>query len=102
MPQLRNDVDLASKYTIVKRLNSGSFGDVYLGLDPQGNEVAIKILIGGDDGDPEAIERERYFCQLVDHPNIIKTYDVLEVRVTKLAVAYAVSYREVAVSWRIR
>lgn len=70
------DYPAAQGYTFLEKLNSGSFGDVYLAQSNAGGEyVAIKVLYGDD---RESIDAELRFCKLFSHPHIVKTYDVLE------------------------
>lgn len=70
------DQPAAQGYTFLEKLNSGSFGDVYLAQSNAGGEyLAIKVLYGDD---RESIDAELRFCKFLDHPNIVKTYDVLE------------------------
>jgi serine/threonine protein kinase len=70
------------RYLVVERIGKGAMGTVYAALDEQlGRRVAIKLMLGVFDEDPEL--RERFFRearitgQLV-HRNIVTTYDLGE------------------------
>ena len=70
------------RYRVVARIGKGAMGTVYAALDEQlGRQVAVKLMLGVFDEDPEL--RERFFrearitSQLV-HRNIVTTYDLGE------------------------
>lgn len=70
------------RYTLGDEIGSGAFASVYRAHD-EGLEadVAIKILAENHAGQPEVRERflsEGRFLRRVDHPNVIRVYDVGE------------------------
>jgi Protein kinase domain/PH domain len=75
-------------YTLGKVIGKGSYGEVFLGVDKLTNETcAVKIIRKNPSNRKQKkfIERERAIMTQVDHPNIVKTYDVFEGS-TKLAI----------------
>jgi eukaryotic-like serine/threonine-protein kinase len=77
--QLREGT-LIGPYRIVALLARGGMGDVYRATDPRlGRDVALKTLLGTDRGDGHAAERflqEARITASLDHPNIVKVFDV--------------------------
>ena len=71
---------LVGPYQIVTLLARGGMGDVYRATDPRlGREVAIKTLADATRGDADAVERflqEARVTGSLDHPNIVKVFDV--------------------------
>lgn len=67
-------------YRIEKTIGEGTFGKVKLGIHiPTDEQVAIKILEKDriqDKEDLERISREINILKKLNHPNIIKIYDV--------------------------
>jgi serine/threonine protein kinase len=67
-------------YRIVALLARGGMGDVYRATDPRlGRDVALKTLISAERGDGHAVERflqEARITASLDHPNIVKVFDV--------------------------
>jgi len=59
-------------YKIKNILGSGSFGTVFKAVDPQGREVALKILSSFDSSTEKAFIREISIWKTLDHPNIVK------------------------------
>ena len=69
------------RYKILRLLGKGGLGAVYLAEDPAiGRRVAIKVIplgIGGDvDYQVKRIEREVAILGQLNHPNIVKVFDV--------------------------
>ena len=69
------------RYKIVRQIGKGGLGSVYLGEDPAiGRRVAIKVIPLGASGDIDyqvkRIGREVAILGQLDHPNIIKLFDV--------------------------
>lgn len=71
---------LGGKYKILRRIGSGGIGVVYsaehIGL---GNTVAVKVLRGAAARDASEIARLRREAQVqvtVEHPNVIRTFDL--------------------------
>jgi serine/threonine-protein kinase len=66
------------KYTLGKQLGHGAFGDVFQGTSKDGN-FAIKILdpqAARDDESVERFKREAETARRLDHPNVVRVYDV--------------------------
>ncbi len=78
-PPLREGT-LVGPYRIGTLLARGGMGDVYRATDPRlGRDVAIKTLINAERGDGLAVERflqEARITASLDHPNIVKVFDV--------------------------
>lgn len=69
-------------YTVGDLIGSGGMGQVYRGTDKRNNQpVAIKKLHGGlkQSDDIERFKREGQALRDLDHPNIVKLIDMLEV-----------------------
>ncbi len=43
-PLLQTDPSQVGRYRLVARLGAGGMGVVYLGVDPTGHQVAVKVL----------------------------------------------------------
>ena len=73
---------IIGNYRIEKTIGEGTFGKVKLGIHiPTEEQVAIKILEKDkiqDREDLERISREINFLKKLNHPNIIKIYDIIE------------------------
>ena len=67
-------------YEIVSKLGAGGMGEVYLAHDPRlGRDVAVKVLPGAKEHDPDRLvrfEQEARAVAALDHPNIVTVYDV--------------------------
>ena len=67
-------------YRIVGLLARGGMGDVYRATDPRlQRDVALKMLTSAERGDGHAVERfqqEARITASLDHPNIVKVFDV--------------------------
>jgi tetratricopeptide (TPR) repeat protein/TolB-like protein len=67
-------------YRVVELLARGGMGDVYRASDSRlGRHVALKVLSAGRTGDPRRVERflmEARVTALLDHPNVVRVYDV--------------------------
>ena len=67
-------------YRIVALLARGGMGDVYRATDPRlGRDVALKTLTKAEPDDAHAVERfvqEARVTASLDHPNIVKVFDV--------------------------
>ncbi|KAL9643044.1 hypothetical protein ABK040_003845 [Willaertia magna] len=62
-------------YTILEKIDSGAYGDVFKCINKYSNkEVAVKV-ISTDDFDKDL--KEPNYLQKLDHPNIIKVYNVI-------------------------
>ena len=71
---------LVGPYLIVSLLARGGMGDVYRVTDPRlGRDVALKTLPKAEPDDRHAVERflqEARITASLDHPNIVKVFDV--------------------------
>ncbi len=71
---------LIGPYRVVALLARGGMGDVYRANDPRlGRDIAVKTLTNTERGDGQAIERflqEARMTASLDHPNIVKVFDV--------------------------
>ena len=74
------DGTLVGPYRIVTLLARGGMGDVYRATDPRlDRDVALKTLTSAERGDGRAVERflqEARITASLDHPNIVKVFDV--------------------------
>ncbi len=70
------------KFELERQLASGGMGWIYAARDKlTGAEVALKVLIPAPLADPERLgrfKRESLICQQLNHPNIIRTFDIGE------------------------
>lgn len=66
-------------YTLISEIGGGNFGKVYRGVNAQNVEVAIKKILtrGINSKLRELIDNEIRTLNLIDHPNILKLYDVI-------------------------
>jgi len=65
-------------YRISKLLGQGGMGQVFLGEDPAGKKVAIKVMsqdLNGNVELKERFKREMKIMSSLDHPNIVKVFD---------------------------
>jgi serine/threonine protein kinase len=66
---------LDSKYRIVKRLNGGAFGEVYLAVDELlGRQVAIKLLRDRDPNHQAELVHEMRSLDQLHHPGVVTFY----------------------------
>ena len=69
-------------YNFIKTIGEGTFGKVKLALHkPTKEEVAIKILEKAkinNKKDLERIEKEIKYMKMLNHPNIVKIYEIIE------------------------
>lgn len=86
LQQLKVGQTLAGRYKIVSIIGGGGMGAVFKGVDthltsrqePEGRQAAIKAIL--DTADPEllaAAVEEREMLVRLDHPNIVRIYDVV-------------------------
>ncbi|MDQ3703710.1 MAG: zinc-ribbon domain-containing protein [Chloroflexota bacterium] len=84
--QLKPGQVLAGRYKIQKVIGGGGMGAVFKGVDmnltsraePEGRQVAVKAIL--DTTDPEllaAAVEEREMLVRLDHPNIVRIYDIV-------------------------
>ena len=75
-PELSDGVLLAGRYLVLRRLGRGGFSDVYLAHDHElDRAVAIKRLLLRD-VDPQFIRDEAKTLASLDHPGIVRIYDI--------------------------
>jgi 5'-AMP-activated protein kinase catalytic alpha subunit len=79
--KIQNSVKVG-QYLLGKTIGKGTFGKVKLGIHgPTGEKVAIKVLEKSrikDSSDVERVSREIRILKLVNHPNIVKLYEIIE------------------------
>jgi serine/threonine protein kinase len=64
------------RYVLDREIAQGGMGRIYAGRDVRlGREVAIKVLIGRDDGLARRFEREALVAARLQHPGIVTVYD---------------------------
>ncbi|KUL28342.1 hypothetical protein ADL12_29470 [Streptomyces regalis] len=70
---------IAGRYELIKRLGRGGMGEVWAGRDRSlRRDVAVKLLVPGDEPSPELalrFEREAVAAAQVNHPNAVALYD---------------------------
>jgi serine/threonine protein kinase len=69
------------KYELGKTLGSGSFSKVKLGVDEQGNQYAVKIIDKAQlarEHMEEQLKREIAVMKMLNHPNVVKLYEVMQ------------------------
>lgn len=70
---------IAGRYELIKRLGRGGMGEVWAGRDRSlRRDVAVKLLIPGDEPSPELVlrfEREAVAAAQVNHPNAVALHD---------------------------
>ncbi|MFE0020442.1 serine/threonine-protein kinase [Amycolatopsis sp. NPDC059021] len=68
-----------SRYRRVRQLGAGGFGTVWQAVDTQLNRtVALKIAHAPDRDTEERMQREARALAVVNHPNCVKVYDLVE------------------------
>jgi predicted Ser/Thr protein kinase len=69
----------SGRYRRIKRLGHGGFGTVWQAVDNQlGRTVALKIAHAPDRDTEERMRREARALAMVDHPNCVRVYDLVE------------------------
>jgi 5'-AMP-activated protein kinase catalytic alpha subunit len=75
-------MNISKNYQLKKEIGQGTFGKVYLGEHiPTKSKIAIKILDKKkikDKSDFERVCRELKISQTINHPHLVKLYDMLE------------------------
>lgn len=69
------------KYELGRTLGSGSFSKVKLGIDDQGKQYAVKIIDKEQlikEHMEEQLKREISVMRMLNHPNCVKLFDVLQ------------------------
>ncbi len=75
-PELADGVLLGNRYLVLRRLGRGGFSDVYLAHDRElDRAIAIKRLLLSD-VDPHFIKTEAKTLASLDHPGIVRIYDI--------------------------
>lgn len=68
---------IADRYTITNFLGEGAFGKVYQADSKHHSTVALKMLpIGSSCGNPQAILQEASAMARLEHPNVVKLYEI--------------------------
>uniref|UniRef100_A0A6G3MK60 Serine/threonine-protein kinase 10 (Trinotate prediction) n=1 Tax=Henneguya salminicola TaxID=69463 RepID=A0A6G3MK60_HENSL len=62
-------------FTLGSQIGSGSFGNVYLANDLNGNIVVIKVCEATCDEEKKYFEREAEILKMCEHPNILTAID---------------------------
>jgi calcium-dependent protein kinase len=71
--------DINQDYEFKQELGSGAYGVVYLAIDKAtGEKRAIKAMNKDQIDDKEALENELAILKSLDHPNIVKLFEVYE------------------------
>ena len=74
--------DSLENYTFIKTIGEGTFGKVKLAIHKLTQEkVAIKILEKkkiNNEKDLERIKKEIKYLKMLNHPNIVKIYEIIE------------------------
>jgi serine/threonine protein kinase len=63
------------QYSIISRLGSGGFGNVYQVEGSDGNTYAMKLLKSADVINKKRFEREIKILATLDHPNVVRIYE---------------------------
>jgi serine/threonine-protein kinase len=69
-------------YTTLGRIGEGSFGSIYRARDPRRGEVALKVCEATDAASRGRFEREGKLAARLDHPAILRVWEVGEDRGT--------------------
>ena len=71
---------IVGPYRVVSLLARGGMGDVYRATDVRlRRDVALKVLAQARTGDPQRVERFMHEARVtasIDHPNVVRVYDV--------------------------
>lgn len=77
-PAAERERTAASRFSRIRRLGSGGFGEVWLATDTQlGRQVALKIAHAPDPETEERMYREARALAAVRHPNCVRVYDIV-------------------------
>jgi serine/threonine-protein kinase len=71
---------VGSRYTLERRINAGSMGEVWRGLDATGAPVAVKLMHERFANDPTMLARfvrERTVLIGLRHPNLVAMHDMI-------------------------
>ena len=68
----------ANKYTLIKELGSGTFGEVWIAVDSDDSSVAIKFMDANRyEGYDDSVLNEIAYPLSLNHPNIVKYHAIL-------------------------
>ena len=62
-------------YELTERLAQGAFGAVFRAVDPEGREVALKLLQGSKGSALERFQREAQCLVRLRHPHVVGALD---------------------------
>jgi hypothetical protein len=96
-----------NKYIFESELGEGSFGEVWKATSSSGDSVAVKIIdkarlsrsTQGPAKAKQIVQREIDILKQIDHKNVIKLYDVIEIPNRERMSVYSVPVFPVAVSF---
>jgi len=74
--ELHVGFELPARYTIVKELSCGAFGEVFLAHDEDMKEFVVLKVLSDERAPLEARQKEAEISMKLHHPHIIKTYRV--------------------------
>jgi uncharacterized RDD family membrane protein YckC len=74
MPEIGPEPQVVGGYRLLRRLGGGGMGTVYEAEDPAGRRVALKLILGGQPGSDDTLERFRREGRLasgIAHPRCV-------------------------------
>jgi hypothetical protein len=70
--------DAIGNYQIVSKIGQGGYGEVYLAENPQGQQIALKLMLAEVAATPAKVkmfEREIDNAKALNHPNVVRLLD---------------------------
>ncbi len=77
-PASQREKQAIGGYKIVKELGAGGYGQVFLGENAKGNQIAIKVMLAEVAATPakvKMLEREIDNAKALNHPNVVRLTD---------------------------